>query len=56
MLEIELTNHYVEGIVTCCVERIEENTYGSKKYFRFYYGNGKWSKEFSEPTYTYRVL
>ena len=53
---IELTNHFVEMTQTYDIERVDESKYGGKLYFRFYFGNGKWSKEYSEPTYTYRIL
>ena len=53
---VELTNHTVEMNAMYEVEKIEESRYGSKLYFRFYFGCGKWSKEYSEPTYTYRVI
>lgn len=29
------------------------NTYGSVEYFQFYFGGGKYSKEYHTPTYTY---
>jgi hypothetical protein len=53
---IELTNHYVEMSAEFEVERVEEKTYGGVTYFMFYFGRGKWSKEYSTPTYSYRVL
>lgn len=55
-MTVELTNHIIEMSQIYNVEKVEENRYGSKLYFRFYFGHGKWSKEYSEPTYTYREL
>lgn len=55
-MTVELTNHYVEMTQTYDVQKVEENRYGGRLYFRFYFGNGKWSKEYQEPTYTYRIL
>jgi hypothetical protein len=53
---VELTNHYIEMSAQYEIERIEENRYGSVQYFRFYFGRGRWSREYSEPTYTYIVI
>ena len=55
-MTIELTNHFIEMSQVYEVNKIDENKYNGKSYFRFYFGNGKWSKEYSEPTYTYRIL
>ncbi len=55
-MTVELINHMEEMSAIYEVEEIEESRYGSKLYFRFYFGYGKWSKEYSEPTYTYRVI
>lgn len=53
---VELTNHNIEMSATYDVERIDESKYGSYAEFRFYFGGGKYSREYKEPTYTYRVL
>jgi hypothetical protein len=53
---VELTNHNIEMSTQYEVERIDENRYGGILYFQFYYGNRRWSKEYREPTYTYRVI
>lgn len=55
-MTVELTNHFVEMSAQYEVEKIIENRYGGYSYFQFYFGNGKWSKEYREPTYTYRIL
>ena len=53
---VELTNHFSEMSAQYEVERIDENRYGGEWYFRFYFGKGKWSKEYSSPTYSYRII
>ena len=53
---VELTNHYIEASAEYDVEHIQEQTYGNKIYFKFYFGKGKWSKEYSTPTYSYRII
>ena len=53
---VELTNHWVEMSAQYEVERIDERRYGGYLYFRFYYGKNKWSREYKEPTYTYRII
>lgn len=53
---VELTNNYVEMSATYEVENIEENRYGNDLYFRFYFTNNKWSKEYKTPNYSYRIL
>jgi len=53
---VELINHFIEMSAIYNVEQIEENRYGGKLYFRFDYGNRKWSKEYKEPLYTYRIV
>ena len=55
-MTVELTNHIIEMSACYEVEKIEEERYGSVLYFRFYFGNGKWSKEYTTPTYTYIVV
>ena len=55
-MTVELTNHVVEMSGTYEVEKIEEETYGRITYFRFYFGEGKWSREYSTPKYSYMVL
>ena len=53
---VELTNHSIEMSTQYEVERIDESRYGGTQYFQFYYGNNKWSREYKEPTYTYRII
>lgn len=53
---VELTNHNIEMSATYDVESIDESKYGSYTEFRFYFGGGKYSRIYKEPTYTYRVL
>ena len=53
---VELTNHWIEMSAQYEVERIDESRYGGTLYFRFYYGKNKWSREYNEPTYTYRII
>lgn len=53
---VELTNNNVEMSALYEVERIDENRYGGILHFQFYYGNRRWSREYREPTYTYRVI
>lgn len=55
-MTVELTNHFAEMSVTYEVERIKEETYGRITYFKFYFGDGKWSREYSTPKYSYRVI
>lgn len=55
-MTVELTNHVIEMDATYDVERVEERKYGNKTYFRFYFGRGKWSIEYSTPRFTYRVI
>ena len=49
---VELTSHWTEMNGQYEIEGIEEHN----DYFRFYLGNGKWSKEYNMPTYTYRII
>ena len=53
---VELTNHYIEASATYEVEKIISNAYSGAEYSRFYFGNGKYSKEYKTPTYTYRIV
>ena len=53
---VELTNRLIEMSAIYEVESIQSDTYGSKTYFRFYFGRGRYSKEYSTPNYDYRVL
>lgn len=55
-MTVELTNNVIEMVQTYTVERVDESRYGGTVYFRFYFGKGKWSKEYREPTYTYTIL
>ena len=55
-MTIELTNRYIEASAVYEVEKIISNTYGSVEYFQFYFGSGKYSKEYHTPTYTYRII
>ena len=55
-MTVELTNHSIEMSATYDVERVDESRYGSYAEFRFYFGGGKYSRTYKEPTYTYRVL
>lgn len=49
---VELTNHWSEMSGQFEIEGVEEH----KDYFRFYFSNGKWSKEYKIPIYTYRII
>lgn len=49
---VELTNHWIEMSGQYEIEGVEEHN----GYFRFYFGKGKWSKEYHMPTYTYRII
>ena len=53
---VELTNHLIEMSKRYEVERIEESKYGCYAEFSFYFGNGKWSKTYNEPTYSYNII
>lgn len=53
---VELTNNFSEMSAEYEIERIDENSYGGYLYFRFYFGKGKWSKEYKEPNFTYRII
>ena len=55
-MKVELTNNYVEMSATYNIEKIISNRYGSKEYFTFYFGGGKYSREYSTPGYTYRII
>lgn len=56
-MTVELTNNVVEMSRTFYdVEKVESRQYGDTEIFRFYFGSGKWSKEYRTPTYTYRVI
>ena len=55
-MTVELTNHYSEMSAQYRIERIDEYSYGGILYFRFYFGNGKYSKEYKQPTFTYLVI
>ena len=55
-MTVELTNNYIEASAVYEVETIISNTYGSIEYFKFYFGNGKYSKEYNTSTYEYRVI
>lgn len=49
---VELTNHWAERNSQYEIEGVEEHN----DYFRFYFGNGKQSKEYNISTYTYRII
>lgn len=53
---VELTNHFVEMSATYEVKSVESETYGGVTYFRFNFGNGRYSKEYRTPTYTFTIL
>lgn len=53
---VELTNRYIEASAEYKIEKIISRTYGVVEYFQFYFGGGKYSKEYHTPTYTYRVI
>jgi len=55
-MTVELTNRYIEASAIYEIEKIISNTYSGVEYFKFYFGNGKYSKEYHTPTYTYRVI
>ena len=55
-MTVELTNNYVEMSAMYEVEKIISKKYGSKEYFTFYFGGGKYSREYSTPGYTYSIL
>lgn len=56
-MTVELTNNVIEMSQTYYdVEKVESRQYGCIEVFRFYFGRGKWSKEYRTPTYTYRVI
>ena len=55
-MTVELTNHFVEMSKRYEVKKVEEKTYGGRTYFRFYFSEGKWSREYSTPKYSYTVL
>ena len=56
MIEVELVNNYSEKATKYEVESISEEIYGSTTYFKFYFGKGKWSKEYSTSDYSYHVI
>ena len=53
---VELTNHYVEMSKVYEVKDVKEETYGNKTYFTFCFNSGERSKEYSTPTYSYRII
>ena len=55
-MTVELINHYIEASAVYEVEKIISNTYSGIEYFQFYFGSGKYSKEYRTPTYTYQVV
>lgn len=55
-MRVELTNNYVEMSQVYEVECIEEKTYGNKTYFKFHFSKGGKSKEYSTPSYSYRII
>lgn len=55
-MTVELTNCYIEASAKYEIEKIISRTYGGVEYFQFYFGGGKYSKEYHTPTYTYRVI
>ena len=55
-MTVELTNHYIEASAEYEIEKIISRTYGGVEYFQFYFGCGRYSKEYHTPTYTYRVI
>ena len=55
-MTVELTNNYVEMSAMYEVEKIISEKYGSKEYFTFYFGGGKYSREYSTPGYSYEIL
>lgn len=55
-MRVELTNNLIESAEIFEVKLIISETYHGREYFKFDFGNGKYSKEYSKPNYTYRVL
>lgn len=55
-LRIELTNHVVEASAEYEVKQVISEMYHGKEYFKLDFGNGKYSKEYSTPNYTYREV
>lgn len=53
---VELTNRSVEMSAIYEVEEIKTETYNGYQIFQFYFGNGKWSKEYREPRYTFSII
>lgn len=49
---VELTNHWVEMSGQYEIEGVEDHN----DYFRFYFGNGKWSREYNTSMYSYRII
>ena len=49
---VELTNHWSEMSSQYEIEGVKEDN----DCFQFYFGNGKWSKKYSIPMYTYRII
>lgn len=55
-MKIELTNKVIEASVVYEVKQVISEIYHGKEYFRLDFGNGKYSKEYSTPNYTYREV
>ena len=56
MPRIELTNNVIEASAVYEVKRVISETYHGKEYFKFDFGNGNYSNEYTTPNYTYRIL
>ena len=55
-MTVELTNRYIEASAVYEIEKIISNTYSGVEYFKFYFGRGKYSKEYHTPIHTYRII
>ncbi len=55
-MTVELIDRNVEMSAIYEVEEIKTETYNGYRIFQFYFGKGKWSKEYREPRYTFSIV
>lgn len=53
---VELIDRNVEMSALYEVEEIKTETYNGYQIFQFYFGKGKWSKEYREPRYMFSII
>ena len=53
---VELIDRNVEMSARYEVKEVKTATYNGYKNFQFYFGKGKWSKEYRDPRYIFNII